>query len=212
MFNRLFSGIKSFVMSSTIKPDVVFVLGAPGAGKGTQCENIVKQFGFVHLSAGDLLREERNKEGSEYGELIEETIRNGRIVPVEITCSLIEMAMKKSGSNKFLIDGFPRNKDNLDGWNRQMASNVNLLFVLFFDCPQEVCVNRCLQRGAGGSGRSDDNPESLKKRFHTYMNDTMPIIRYYEEKNLVKHVDAGGTPDEIFEAVKAIYQNMPPCN
>lgn len=199
-------------MSSTRKPDVVFVLGAPGAGKGTQCENIVKQFGFVHLSAGDLLREERNKEGSEYGELIEETIRNGRIVPVEITCSLIEMAMKKSGSNKFLIDGFPRNKDNLDGWNRQMASNVNLLFVLFFDCPQEVCVNRCLQRGAGGSGRSDDNPESLKKRFHTYMNDTMPVIHYYEEKNLVRQVDARGTPDEIFEGVKAVFQNMPPYN
>jgi UMP-CMP kinase len=51
-------------------------------------------------------------------------------------------AMKKSGSNKFLIDGFPRNKDNLDGWNRQMASSVNLLFVLFFDCPQEVMFLR----------------------------------------------------------------------
>jgi adenylate kinase family enzyme len=61
----------------------------------------------------------------------------------------------------------------------------------------QVCVNRCLQRGAGGSGRSDDNPESLNKRFHTYMNDTMPIIQYYKEKNLVKKVDASGTPDEV---------------
>lgn len=212
MINRLFNGFKSLAMSSAMKPDVVFVLGAPGAGKGTQCENIVKEFGFVHLSAGDLLREERNKEGSQFGELIEQTIRDGRIVPVEITCSLIEMAMKKSGSNKFLIDGFPRNQDNLDGWNRQMASNVNLLFVLFFDCPQEVCVNRCLQRGAAGSGRSDDNLESLKKRFDTYMNDTMPIIHYYEERNLVKQVAASGTPEEIFEAVAAMFKSTAPSN
>ncbi|KDR21793.1 UMP-CMP kinase [Zootermopsis nevadensis] len=210
MFTRLLNGIRSLAMSSTIKPDVVFVLGAPGAGKGTQCTNIVKEFGFIHLSAGDLLREERNKEGSEYGELIEDNIKHGRIVPVEITCSLIEKAMKKSGSSKFLIDGFPRNQDNLDGWNRQMAANVNLLFVLFFDCPQEVCVSRCLERGAAGSGRSDDNPESLKKRFDTYMNDSVPIIQYYEQQNLVKKVDAGGTPDEVFEAVKAIFQNISP--
>lgn len=64
-------------------------------------------------------------------------------------------------------------------------------------CILQVCVNRCLERGAGGSGRSDDNPESLKKRFHTYMNDTMPIIHCYEEKNLVKHIDARGTPDKV---------------
>lgn len=61
----------------------------------------------------------------------------------------------------------------------------------------QVCVNRCLQRGAAGSGRSDDNLESLKKRFDTYMNDTMPIIHYYEEKNLVKQVSASGTPEEV---------------
>lgn len=61
----------------------------------------------------------------------------------------------------------------------------------------QVCVNRCLQRGAAGSGRSDDNLESLKKRFDTYMNDTMPIIHYYEERNLVKQVAASGTPEEV---------------
>ncbi|XP_076340949.1 UMP-CMP kinase-like isoform X3 [Tachypleus tridentatus] len=145
------------------KPTVVFVLGAPGAGKGTQCEKIVNEFGFVHLSAGDLLREERNTPGSEYGELIENHIRNGTIVPVEITCSLLQNAMNKSETKKFLIDGFPRNENNLEGWNRVMGNKVNLKFVLFFDCPEEVCVDRCLKRGAAGSGRSDDNEDSLKK-------------------------------------------------
>ena len=71
------------------KPQVVFVLGGPGAGKGTQCERIVSNFGFVHLSAGDLLREERTS-GSKDGELIENYIKEGKIVPVEITINLIK--------------------------------------------------------------------------------------------------------------------------
>lgn len=182
-------------------PNVVFVLGGPGAGKGTQCANIVEKFQYVHLSAGDLLREERNTPGSAFGELIENHIRNGTIVPVEITCSLLATAMKKSGQMKFLIDGFPRNKDNLDGWQREMGDKTNVKFVLFFDCSQETCMNRCLQRGAAGSGRSDDNEESLKKRFQTYIGDTMPIIEYYDALGLVRKIDASKDPASVFEDV-----------
>ncbi|XP_065345726.1 UMP-CMP kinase [Cloeon dipterum] len=182
----------------TSKPGVVFVLGAPGSGKGTQCEKIVDKFGFVHLSAGDLLREERNTPGSQYGALIEGHITAGTIVPVEITCSLLEKAMLKSGADKFLIDGFPRNQNNLDGWNSAMGDKVKLLFVLFFECPQEVCTSRCLQRGAAGSGRSDDNPESLAKRFVTYINATMPIVEHYRALDLVRTVTADRPPDEVF--------------
>jgi len=184
------------------KPNVVFVLGGPGAGKGTQCANIVKTFGFVHLSAGDLLREERNKPGSEFGDLIEKHIRDGTIVPVEITCSLIERAMQVSASNNFLIDGFPRNQDNLEGWERQMSEKATVLFVLFFDCDEDICVQRCLQRGQAGSGRSDDNPDSLKKRVFTYNNDTMPIVNRFQESNLVKRIDASKSAEEVFEEVR----------
>jgi len=192
------------------KPSIVFVLGGPGAGKGTQCERIVQTFGYRHLSAGDLLREERQKPGSQYGELIEDYIRNGKIVPVAITCSLIDQAMMSSGDgkNKFLIDGFPRNKDNLDGWEQDMSAKVNLQFVLFFDCPQETCTQRCLSRGKGGSGRSDDNEESLKKRFNTYLNDTMPIIKHYEALDLVRRIDASRTAEEVFQDVKEVFERL----
>lgn len=78
------------------KPKVVFVLGAPGSGKGTQCAKIVDAFGYTHLSAGDLLREERAKPDSKNGRLIEECIVNGKIVPVEITCNLLEDAMNRT--------------------------------------------------------------------------------------------------------------------
>ncbi|GAB0097640.1 UMP-CMP kinase [Sergentomyia squamirostris] len=192
------------------KPNIVFVLGAPGSGKGTQCEKIVEKFGYVHLSAGDLLREERNREGSEYGEMIENHIRNGKIVPVDVTCALLENEMnrniKEYGKENFLIDGFPRNQDNLDGWNRRMSEKANLKFVLVFNCPEDVCVDRCLNRGKSGSNRSDDNIESLKKRFVTFVNDSLPIINHYKTQDLVRELDATKSPDEVFDHVNTLFQ------
>ncbi|XP_051556527.1 UMP-CMP kinase-like isoform X2 [Myxocyprinus asiaticus] len=124
------------------KPQVVFVLGGPGAGKGTQCAKIVETYSYTHLSAGDLLREERSRKGSEFGQLIDNYIKDGKIVPVEITISLLKKAMEetmKVDENKFrfLIDGFPRNQDNLQGWNTVMDEKADVRFVLFFDCSNE---------------------------------------------------------------------------
>ncbi|KAF9428475.1 hypothetical protein BGZ94_002266 [Podila epigama] len=90
---------------------VIFVLGGPGAGKGTQCANLVRDFGFVHLSAGDLLRAEQERPGSQYGELIKTYIKEGKIVPMEVTIALLENEMLASGQTRFLIDGFPRKMD-----------------------------------------------------------------------------------------------------
>jgi|TARA_R110002003_G_scaffold129_8_gene12137 UMP-CMP kinase len=92
------------------KVTVIFVLGGPGAGKGTQCAKIVADYGFKHLSAGDLLREEQDRPGSEFGEMIKTYIKEGTIVPMEVTIQLLENAMKASmeGGNEkglFLIDG-----------------------------------------------------------------------------------------------------------
>lgn len=92
------------------KVTVLFVLGGPGAGKGTQCAKLVSDYGFAHLSAGDLLREEQDRPGSEFGEMIKTYIKEGTIVPMEVTIQLLENAMKKgmeSGNDKslFLIDG-----------------------------------------------------------------------------------------------------------
>lgn len=91
---------------------VIFVLGGPGSGKGTQCARLVEEWGFVHLSAGDLLRAEQARKGSQYGELIDRYIREGQIVPQEITIALLENAIKEKlgekGEGRVLIDGFPR--------------------------------------------------------------------------------------------------------
>jgi UMP-CMP kinase len=94
---------------SADKVTVIFVLGGPGAGKGTQCSKLVSDYGFKHLSAGDLLREEQDRPGSEFGEMIKTYIKEGTIVPMEVTIQLLENAMKTAmeseNKNTFLIDG-----------------------------------------------------------------------------------------------------------
>lgn len=184
------------------KPKVLFVLGGPGAGKGTQCNYLVKNYGYVHLSAGDLLRAERNS-GSADGDMINECIKNGQIVAADVTVRLLEKAMynNKGGLQKFLIDGFPRNESNLQGWVRHMTGKADVEGVLFFDCPEEVCVQRIMER-AKTSGRVDDNEDSIRKRFNTYYQETMPVIKYYEKMNLVKKIDAIPDVDVVFQAVQ----------
>jgi UMP-CMP kinase len=188
------------------KPHVVFVLGGPGAGKGTQCKNVEGKFGYHHLSAGDLLREERQRPGSEYGELIETYIRDGKIVPVEITCNLLKRAMEEKGweNGKFLIDGFPRNLDNLQGWKNVMDELVYERFCLFFDCPEAVMENRLVKRGET-SGRSDDNLESIRKRFRVFLESTMPIVNHFKDLNKLEIVRGDAPVEEVWYEVQKIF-------
>lgn len=195
-------------VSVMMKPQVVFVLGGPGAGKGTQCSKIIENYNYTHLSAGDLLRAERAREGSECGQLIANYIKEGKIVPVEITINLLKQAMEETMKKdekkfRFLIDGFPRNEDNLQGWNSVMDGKADVKFVLFFDCNNEVCTERCLERGKS-SGRTDDNKESLQKRIQTYLESTRPIIDLYQTQGKVRTVDASRCVEEVFADVKAV--------
>ncbi|KAG9343457.1 hypothetical protein AGOR_G00239370 [Albula goreensis] len=195
-------------VSLAMKPQVVFVLGGPGAGKGTQCAKIVENYSYTHLSAGDLLRAERGRDGSEFGQLIDSYIKEGKIVPVEITINLLKKAMEETMQLdkerfRFLIDGFPRNQDNMEGWNKVMDGKADVKFVLFFDCSNKVCIDRCLERGKS-SGRTDDNRESLEKRIQTYLQSTRPIIEQYEKEGKVRTVDASRGVDEVFADVKTI--------
>lgn len=159
------------------------------------------------IKGAELLREERQRPGSQFGEEIETHIKNGTIVPVQITCSLLKRAMESSGKDRFLIDGFPRNHDNLDGWNKEMSGVATVIRVLFFNCPEEVCVERCLSRGKT-SGRTDDNEESLKKRIKTYNESTMLIIEHYRKLNLVSEINAGSSREAVFEDVKKVLNDL----
>lgn len=180
---------------------VFFVLGGPGAGKGTQCANLVREYGFKHLSAGDLLREEQDRPGSQYGDMIRDIIREGQIVSMKITIKLLEAAITRAiesdGNRKFLIDGFPRKVDQAVAFEQFV---VPAKFMLFFECSEETMEKRLLKRGET-SGRIDDNAASIKKRFKTFEQDTMPVKQMFEKDSRVICVDASGSPDEVFKQV-----------
>ncbi|KAK1306347.1 UMP-CMP kinase [Acorus calamus] len=186
-------------LSNDKKVTVVFVLGGPGSGKGTQCANIVKNFGFTHLSAGDLLRAEI-KSGSENGTMIQNMIKEGKIVPSEVTVKLLQRAMQESGNTKFLIDGFPRNEENRDAFEK--VTGIEPEFVLFFDCSEEEMERRLLSRN---QGRDDDNIETIRKRFKVFVESSVPVVEYYDAKFKVQKINAGKSIAEVFEAVKIIF-------
>ncbi|KAI9485522.1 MAG: adenylate kinase-domain-containing protein [Benjaminiella poitrasii] len=183
---------------------VIFVLGGPGAGKGTQCENIKRDYDFVHLSAGDLLREEQKREGSKYGELIQNYIREGLIVPMEVTIALLENAMKeaieKDKKTRFLIDGFPRKMDQADKFEETVVESK---FVLYFSCTEETLLERLMKRSAT-SGRVDDNIESIKKRFQVFKDTSFPVIEAFEKKDKVRQINAEKSIDDVYNDVKKV--------
>ncbi|KAH9946413.1 UMP-CMP kinase [Epithele typhae] len=198
------------------KVTVIFVLGGPGAGKGTQCANLVQDFGFCHLSAGDLLRAEQNREGSEYGEMIRKYIREGQIVPMEVTIKLLENAMTAAvaeqrpgdgwadGRGRFLIDGFPRKMDQAVKFDEDVCQSA---MVLFFTTTEEEMLKRLLERGKT-SGREDDNEESIKKRFRVYKEQTMPVIEHYSKVGKVGTIDATATINEVHEKAKGVVTKL----
>jgi len=188
------------------KPIVVFVLGGPGSGKGTMCAKIVEEFGFVHLSAGDLLRAEIAS-GSSNGEMITTMIKEGKIVPSEVTVGLLQAAMDKNSAKKFLIDGFPRNHENNATWVKKVESKVHLAFVLMLDCPEEVMEQRLVSRGST-SGRSDDNVQTIKKRFRTYLHETKPVLDHYQELGKLRKINSDRSVEEVYEGVKALFAEL----
>ncbi|KAJ7285565.1 UMP-CMP kinase [Mycena rebaudengoi] len=201
---------KDPVFDST-KVVVIFVLGGPGAGKGTQSARLVEDFGFCHLSAGDLLRAEQHREGSEFGELIQTCIREGTIVPMEVTVKLLQNAMSAAmqegrsgegwgeGRGRFLVDGFPRKMDQALKFEEEVCAAA---VVLFYATTEEVMLARLLERGKT-SGREDDNEESIKKRFHTYKEQTMPVIDHYGSLGKVAQIDSSASVEEVHRDTKA---------
>lgn len=196
---------RSGPLFSSDKVKVIFVLGGPGSGKGTQCSRLVKDWGFVHLSAGDLLRAEQQREGSQFGELIARYIREGEIVPQEITIALLQNAISDNlaadGTARILIDGFPRKMDQAQLFDAKVCASQ---FVLFLQCTEEIMLQRLLKRGET-SGRTDDNVESIKKRFRTFVDTSMPVVDSYKQAGKVVEVSVQAAMIALKEPVLTVH-------
>ncbi|KAJ6955052.1 UMP-CMP kinase 3-like [Populus alba x Populus x berolinensis] len=133
----------------------------------------------------------------EIGTMIQNMIKEGKIVPSEVTIKLLQKAMQESGNDKFLIDGFPRNEENRAAF--EAVTKIEPAFVLFFDCPEEEMERRILSRN---QGREDDNIETIRKRFNVFLESSLPVVEYYESKGKVRKVDAAKSVEEVLRQLK----------
>ncbi|XP_055840798.1 adenylate kinase isoenzyme 1 isoform X2 [Episyrphus balteatus] len=186
---------------------VIWILGGPGCGKGTQCEKIVAKYDFTHLSSGDLLREEV-KSGSEKGQELAKVMKEGKLVSNSDVLLLLSNAIKKSlpTAKGFLIDGYPREKDQGAAFEKEIAPAD---LIIFFDCADQTLVARIMKRAAASAEvRADDNEETLKTRIATFRTNTNAILSQYTDKTLI--LNAERTVDEIFadvtRAIDAVVQ------
>lgn len=176
------------------QPRVIFVTGGPGTGKGTQCPKLVEEFGYKHISIGDLMRAEI-KSGSEEGKNIVSIVQSGGLVPKELTVSLLQKSLSSISAHTILVDGFPRSVDQAI-YLEQTGVKVN--FLLHFDTDKEdVLLNRLIERGKI-SGRADDNEETIVKRFRVYKSESLPVLQLYEPFGIVHKVNCMGTINEVF--------------
>ena len=183
-----------------LQPTVVFVLGGPGSGKGTQCARVSAEFGFAHLSAGDLLRAEVDR-GSAEGAAINAHQAAGTLVPVETTLRLISRAMSASRARRVLIDGYPRSVEQAHAFAAALGDPD---FVLYFDCPEDTMRARLLRRGQT-SGRVDDNEDAIVKRFRTFVTTSMPVIGLYGARGQVRSIDATPSADIVYASVRPCF-------
>jgi adenylate kinase len=200
-------------------------LGPPGAGKGTQGQKLVEEFGIAHISTGDLLRA-AVKAQSELGKQAKAYMDAGQLVPDQLVIDLVKERLAQPDAQKgFMLDGFPRNiaqAETLDGELKDMG--VELDAALLVDVPFEVIVERlssrrtcracgytagadvtvCPRCGGEMYQRDDDKPETINKRLDTYQNQTQPLIDYYESHGILKAVDGNRPVDEVYVDVKKV--------
>ena len=186
----------------------IVIFGAPGSGKGTQSDLMIKKYGFGHISTGDVLRNEIKNE-TELGKTAKQYIDNGQLIPDELMISILASVYDGFGKEHegVIFDGFPRTipqaealKNMLDERGHNVAAMIEL------DVPENELMTRLIKRGQE-CGRSDDNEETIKKRLDVYHNQTAPLIEWYKKENLHHHIDGLGELDRIFADICNVIDN-----
>ena len=213
----------------------LLIIGAPGAGKGTMSDILIKNFDLVHISTGDMLRE-AVKNGTPVGKIAQGYMNAGALVPDEVIHDIImERFSKDDLDNGFLFDGYPRTKAQaedlsliLKQLNKKIDAVINLdisdedlvkritgrrlcpacgeIYNIYYKKPSKEGI--CDKCGAELIQRKDDNLESLETRLSEYHKNTQPLIEYYEEMDLVKNTDASKGVDVVFEEIRSFLEGL----
>lgn len=203
----------------------IILLGAPGAGKGTQAAMIAEEFKVPHISTGDILR--RNmKEGTPLGLKAKAFVESGGLVPDEVVIGLVEDRLSQEDcKNGYILDGFPRTIAQAKALDKvariDLAINIDVPFETIIDRlgGRRVCVcgetyhvsmlngeTTCKRCGKELFIRDDDKPETVKNRLKVYSDQTQPLIDYYRSQNKVVDIKANGTKEEIFADIKKVLE------
>jgi len=199
------------------------LLGAPGAGKGTQCKSIVDRYNLLHLSSGDILRKER-AEGTELGKKAQDYMDSGALVPDEIIIEMMATAIEKAPAAGFVLDGFPRTVNQAAELDKALnESGQNIDAVLNLEIEDQVVTKRitgrrscpkcgavyhienlkpktegiCDKDGTELIQRPDDTEQVLANRLETYHRQTEPLVDYYKKNSTVYDFDADRDPDDV---------------
>ena len=179
----------------------IVIFGAPGSGKGTQSKMIVERYGFDYISTGDMLRQAISQ-GSELGRTAKEYIDRGQLVPDDLIVRLIaDFLDGKHGSKGVIFDGFPRTIKQAEALKTMLNERgTDIHILLDLQVEDDELVARLLERGKI-SGRSDDNPETIKARLDVYHTQTAPLATYYIGEGKHVAIKGIGRIEEIFERI-----------
>ena len=179
----------------------IVIFGAPGSGKGTQSKMIVERYGFDYISTGDMLRQAISQ-GSELGRTAKEYIDRGQLVPDDLIVRLIaDFLDGKHGSKGVIFDGFPRTLKQAEALKTMLNERgTDIHILLDLQVEDDELVDRLIERGKI-SGRSDDNPETIKARLDVYHTQTAPLATYYIGEGKHVAIKGIGRIEEIFERI-----------
>lgn len=211
----------------------IMFIAPPAAGKGTQAEMIEQKYHIPHISTGDILRD-ISKENTEIGNYVRETLASGNLVKDDITYQIIEKRLSNDDcKNGYIIDGFPRNYEQALAYDEIVNKlNYNNQVVIVIDIDEKILEKRITGRricenchevyninneeekpkvesicdicGSRLYQRSDDNLEAFQTRYKTYQEKTEPIIKHYDEKNILYHIDGNKSINEVFEQIDKV--------
>ena len=180
----------------------IVIFGAPGSGKGTQSDLMIKKYGFGHISTGDVLRNEI-KNGTELGKTAKAYIDKGQLIPDELMIDILASVYDSFGKEHkgVIFDGFPRTIPQAEALKKMLAERGHSIAAMIeLYAPEDILMSRLLNRGKE-QGRSDDNEETINKRLAVYNTQTAPLIDWDKAEGLHHYVKSYGVLEEIFADV-----------
>jgi adenylate kinase len=186
------------------------IFGAPGSGKGTQSELLIKRYGLYHISTGEVLRSEIAK-GSQLGKTANDYISKGSLIPDELMIDVLASVLdnnKELTSKGVIFDGFPRTIPQAIALKKMLAERgTEVHAVVGLEVADDELVDRLIKRGKE-SGRADDNLETIKKRLEVYHSQTSPLKQHYTEEGNYYAIEGVGAVDSIFASIAEILDKL----